>query len=215
MKTSLITHWTHREIGSLLRSVKRYTRIVGFTKIMLGLVSLGLIATVVGMPLLHTDENGIRIVFSGMESGESLTSPQLVNPRFEGADAQGQAYTITADTATQQDMNIVTMNRPKADITLKDTKWLALMADKGIVDMSKKTLQLNGNISVFYDSGYEMRTEEVFVDIGKGSAVSKTPVQGQGPVGNLQASGFTIENKGESIYFTGPVHMTVYTHGKK
>lgn len=208
-RPGLLSHLPTRDIGTLLKSVRRYTRVVGLIKFLLIIVGVGLAVVVAAIPFLKTEESNIRIMFSSLEKSDSDT-PAMVNPRFQGVDRNNQPFSITADVAEQKDANTVIMRQIKADITLKDQQWLALLANQGSLDMNLKRLLLSGNVNVFYGNGYELRTDRVLVDLNTSAAVSDTAVEGQGPMGALQASGFTVQEKGNIINFTGPVRVTIY-----
>ena len=65
-------------------------------------------------------------------------------------------------------------------------------------------------IDVFYEGGYEFRTDHAHVDIQKGSAYGDAAIEGQGNLGTLQADGFSMGTHGETIHFTGSVKMMLY-----
>ena len=73
-----------------------------------------------------------------------------------------------------------------------------------------KRLNLEGAVNLFHDSGYEFRTSKLNVDLESGTAVSKVPVQGQGPFGTLKSEGFRIIDRAQTIFFTGKTKMIIY-----
>jgi lipopolysaccharide export system protein LptC len=68
---------------------------------------------------------------------------------------------------------------------------------------------LANNVSLFQDKGYEMQTTEATIRLKDGSASSRTPVQSQGPFGQLQAQGFELTNKGDNVVFLGPATLVL------
>ena len=63
---------------------------------------------------------------------------------------------------------------------------------------------------MFYDGGYEFRSDYAQVDIKEGAAYGDSPVEGQGPMGTLTADSFNITERGKVIRFNGSVKMTLY-----
>ena len=193
--------------------MKRYTRFVGFTKLALCVLILALVGLVVALPMFDDSEGGIRIAFSNIEQKDG-GSPKMMKPQFRGVDAQNQPYTLTADYALQKDMNTVQLSNLSADINLKEGRWLSLTARDGILHVDDKMVEARGNVNVFYDLGYEFTTEELHINIQDKTAYCDVPVEGQGDLGTISASGFRL-TQGEGILrFKGPVKMTIYS-GKK
>lgn len=162
----------------------------------------------------------VMFVWSDMESvapppRKETVSPQtvgrneLLNPRFESEDASQQPYTITATKAFQdsKDMNMIMLDKPVADISLKDSAWLAVESDKGEFEQVKQNLMLEGKVKLFHDDGYEMQTDKVEIDMIGEKAISKTPVSGHGPIGTIKAQGLTADGKTGVLSFTGPATL--------
>lgn len=140
---------------------------------------------------------------------QSVGRNELLNPRFESEDTSQQPYTITAKKAFQksEDLNLVLLDKPVADISLKDQSWLAIEADKGEFEQVKQTLVLQNNVKLFHDKGYEMVMDRVDMDIINEKAVSRSPVSGHGPVGTIKAQGLVADGKTGVLTFTGPATM--------
>ena len=162
----------------------------------------------------------VMFVWSDMESvapppRKETVSPQtmgrneLLNPRFESEDASQQPYTITATKAFQdtKDMNTIMLDKPVADISLKDSAWLAVESDKGEFEQVKQNLMLEGKVKLFHDDGYEMLTDKVEIDMIGEKAISKTPVSGHGPIGTIKAQGLTADGKTGILSFQGPATL--------
>lgn len=189
-----------------------YSRFVGAMKIVLPALAVGIVLLVLVWPRVMPDESRFRIGLSDL-TPESADTLSMVNPRFQGRDRQDRPFSIVARKATQaaQNADTVKLDQPKADITLADGAWVALTARSGVYHRDTKTLDLNGNISLFHDRGFELRTTEAHIDLRTGNAHGDAPVQGQGPAGTLKAQGFRLENGGETIVFTGRSRLTMFT----
>ena len=140
----------------------------------------------------------------------------MINARYSGVDDQNQPFTVTADMATQarSDENRIDLQLPGADISMKDGAWLALTAKVGHYDRKAELLDLEGEVNLFHDQGFEMHSEYARIDLKAGTAEGNLPVQGQGPLGILNAEGFKIFDRGARVIFTGKSSMTIYPDAK-
>ena len=69
---------------------------------------------------------------------------------------------------------------------------------------------LNDGVSVFSDSGYELRTQRARINLRTTEARGDSAVVGQGPLGVLNAAGFEVRDHGRSVLFLGPVELVLY-----
>jgi lipopolysaccharide export system protein LptC len=188
----------------------RYSVFVGFMKVLLPATAAALILLVVAWPQFTIEEEGFRLSVSKLAPGqaESLT---MLNARFEGLDERDRPYSVTADIATQSenDKDLVMLERPKADITLSDGAWLALTAKSGEFHKEAQVLDLAGSVNLFHDKGFELRTESARVLLDEGIAEGTQPVEGQGSIGTIQAEGFRILDRGARIFFLGRSHLVI------
>lgn len=193
-----------------------YSLFVTLMKVLLPALAVGLILLMVVWPQLRPDTDKFRIGVAkiSLEQAESLS---MLNPRFEGIDDKNQPFNVTADLATQEtgDSQIVDLDRPKADISMEDGTWLAVMAKAGRYDRTASTIDLNGEVVLFHDRGFEVQTPVAHVDLDAGVAVGDQPVRGQGPLGTIDSEGFRIEDRGARVFFTGQSRMTIYPASAK
>ncbi len=133
---------------------------------------------------------------------EELT---MVRPRFDGLDKDGQPYTLTAERANQADEegDLIFLVHPAADITLLDGRWVAVSANGGRYLRHRKQLELDGDVSLYHDDGYEIRTTAAAVDFNSGVIDTDAGVAGQGPRGEIQAQGMTVTEEGNVITLKG------------
>lgn len=141
----------------------------------------------------------------------------MVQAKYQGADAQGRPYTVTAEHA-RRDMaspNSMSLEKPRADIALDDNKWLALHAAKGLYDNEAGSLYLSDGVTIFHDDGYELHMQDMNVILKSRTAATQKPVALQGPAALLKAGGMDIQNGGDTIVFSGPIHATLHGLGRK
>jgi len=193
-----------------MRSGGAYSRFVSSMKILLPFLALGLIALIVVWPQLKSEDT-FRIGFSSVRLTGSA-QPGVDNARYMGTDENRQPYSITADLAriSAKVDGLISLEMPKADLTLEDGTWLVLTADNGQFMEGEQQLDLEGNVNLFHDTGYEISTGELVVDLKKNVAESKMAVAGHGPFGELTSAGLKLVDKGRVIYFTGPANLILY-----
>ncbi len=184
-------------------------------KFLLPVVALLLIALVVAWPHINAGDLGFRLGITVLKL-TGADDPSMINPRYVGTDSDNQPFSITADLARNVSASgaKVTLVMPKADITLEDGTWLVLTANDGVFARAEKKLNLAGAVNLYHDSGYEFRTDRAAIDLTAGIAESNDPVRGQGPFGQLQASGFRMVNKGKVIHFLGKSKLTLFPGAK-
>ena len=187
----------------------RYTRFVLFTKLGLLLV----VAVMVGYMVIKAVRSGgddkYSLVFTNLEVGEAGT-PKMVKPRLQGTDVRGRPYNVLGEYATQQSQTQISIHKVQGDMTLKDDSWVTILAETGDVDLTSAKLHMNGDVSLFHDSGVEFHTENVFVDMKSKTAYSDTSVVGQSLLGTLAADKFTVDSGQATIRFDGNVKVTIY-----
>ena len=169
-----------------------------------------MIAIVVWIASDNTGEGG-RIVFNNtVKQAVNDVQNSMLRPHYQGVDSKNQPFTVTADKATQIDSQTVGLDNVSADLSMGGDSWLALNAGRGKIDLTTKKLQLSNGVQLYYDGGYEFRTDYADVDMEAGTATGNAPVQGQGPAGTLVADSFSVLERGQIIRFNGNVKMTLY-----
>ena len=188
----------------------RYSFFVGFMKVLLPATAAALILLVLAWPQFAIEEESFRLSVSKLapSQAENLT---MLNARFEGRDEKDQPFSVTADIATQSesDKDLVTLELPKADITLQDGAWLALTARSGEYRKDAQVLDLAGSVNLYHDKGFELRTEAARIHLDLGMAEGANPVQGQSNLGTIQAEGFKVLDRGARIIFLGRSHLVI------
>lgn len=194
-----------------------YTWFVRIARLALPLVAL----VIVGVVIMRLSGGGVQQPVSITElPADEKTVPgeiDMVQAKYQGADAQGRLYTVTAEHA-RRDMgapNSLSLDKPRADIALDGNKWLALHAAKGLYDNEAGSLYLSDGVTIFHDDGYELHMQDMNVTLKTRDAMTQKPVALQGPAALLKAGGMDIQNGGEMIVFSGPVHVTLHSLGRE
>ena len=201
--------------GAARRTVG-YSNFVGFMRYALPLGALTLLGLIVVWPLATGREEGFRISFSDAPGLDG--SLRMVNARYLGVDNRNQPYTVTAAEASQPEPNspLVTLQDISADVFMDDGRgqWMALTAREGLYQRDERYLDLAGDVSIFSDQGHEFHTARAHVNLAARTADGDAPVEGQGPLGLLQAGNFYLDDNAQTMFFGGGVKMTVFPGGR-
>lgn len=198
--------YTPRRVGAFSQGYSFFVRILKFVLPVAALVLVGILIT----RLSGEQQQNISLL-----PKEEKTTPgqiELVGAKYEGVDNQGRPYTVTADKATRamDAPDSVLFENPVADITLQDKTWVAVRGKSGVFDRTTETLDMKDDVTVFHDSGYEMRLQDLHIDLKQQTAVSGLPVQAQGPMGTITAQNMSVEAQGDLIVFGGPAVLTIF-----
>jgi lipopolysaccharide export system protein LptC len=203
-ETPTIGLGARRSSGQIQRHAIRYSRFVGWAKLVLPLGAGGLLLALAAWPYLSHGFDRLRLVFPKLDSAQ-VRDLRMVNPRFSGVDKEKRPFTLTADTARENPENndLVGLEVPKADIMTKEGAWVVVTGKTGVYQPSNHFLDLFDDVTLFHDKGYEFHTQQARVDLDAGSAEGNQPIDGAGPAGTITGEGFRILKKGETVLFTG------------
>lgn len=200
--------------ADIFARLARYTRMVLFGKWALAGVSIFIILLIIIIPLVEQTRDGKRISFISTQqvAGEH---PVMLRPKLEGLTENNEPYTATAARAVQQSENMVQLFDVQADMFKKDNSWLNLTAKEGNYDSVKGVLVLLGSVVLYKDDGYTFTTERVVLDTRRGMISGEDRISGQGTLGNLRATGYSIEENGRRMRFGNGGTERVYVTIKK
>lgn len=187
------------------RRVRWHSRRVAYLKLMLPAVALSIVTLVLAWPQIMPDEKRFRLSSAARIAPEEADNLRMLNARFVGVDEERRPYVVTASSATQASTlaREVDLTEPKADMVMNDGAWVALSSATGVYHRDKRTMDLDGDVSIFHDSGAEFHTTRAQVDLATSAAAGDEPIQGQAPAGTIVAEGFRIYDRGAVILFTG------------
>ena len=194
------------------RLSRHRSRIVGYLKLTLPALALAIASLILAWPRLVPDDKHFRLGSARVAPGDA-EALRLDKARIVGVDQQQRPYVITADDASQANGAApdVNLNKPKADITLSNGAWVQLSAKTGVYRRDSSELDLDGDVSLFHDSGSEFHTTTAHNDLKTGSARGSDPISGQGPQGDISGEGFEIVDHGARILFTGHARALIRT----
>ncbi len=177
-----------------------YTRFVQRMKVGLGLAAAGLIAALLIVSGAFDGPEELEITFAEVRTlNDDL---RMVSPRIADVDSQGRPYTINAESAVQDadDPALIHLDQVDADMVGDaGASWTAVSSDKGRLNTDEEWVDLEDNVMLFTDEGFEFHGRLVRVDLDSGDISSDEPVSGQGPAGRFEAGGIRVTESGNVI----------------
>ena len=192
-----------------------YTRFVQIMKVALPSLALLMAVVVVIWARISAQTDGFRIGYAAITS-DSVKNLRMLNARYFGVDANNNPYSVTADAGAQrpEDSDLIDMDAPKADFVTHSGATVIINADHGTFHQKTQMLDLQGNVSLFHESGYELHTQIAHVNLRTNSAEGEEAVNGHGPQGRIDGKGFRLLDKGERIVVLGRSSLSLQSDQK-
>lgn len=147
-----------------------------------------------------------RTVMSGVERKASESREiRLDNPMFHGQDAQGRSFVLGAKGAIRDPATgYFRLVGPLLRLNLGGRKTTELTADGGTYIETQRKVVIGPNVKISDGgSGFVLTTPEAVVDTNTGVVTGDRGVQGQGPLGTINASSYAIYDQGQRVVFSG------------
>ncbi|KAF0118705.1 MAG: hypothetical protein FD149_511 [Rhodospirillaceae bacterium] len=206
----------HAPLVLSARDHRHYSRFVSLMRILLPGLGILLAGVVAAWPRLNGSSERFSLgSVDRATTGRTEDSSSVVNARYHGTDREHQPFTITAEFATESVLKHLNLTAPKADITLREGAWLAVGAESGRYRHDDKLLELEGNVSLFHDGGYQLHTNTARFDFNDGIVSGDSPVDGQGPFGTVSGEGFRLRDRGRTLVLTGRSRLWIESSQEK
>ena len=187
-----------------------YSRRVWLLKRLLPAIGLTLLALIAAWPRLAPLWDRIRLVIPAIDLREAREL-RMLNPRYLGSDRNGHPFAVTAAVARQvpDRQDLVSLEQPRADIKTHSGANLVVTAATGIYQSQAQLLDLFGDVVLDHQNGTRFTTDTARFDIAHNAGQGDDPIAGHGPSGNINAQGFRLYDKGDTIIFTGRSDMLI------
>src|SRR6185312_12535861 len=187
--------------------IARRRWLITCAKWLLPAAALALLGTIALWPELDHTADQARFAIRNLSG--TVDGGRLIDARYHGVDEKGRPYTLTAATAHQVAPERIDLTMPNGDMTLQNGTWVMLKAKRGTFIQHANQLDLTDDVTLYRDDGTTLTTASAAIDMRGGAAAGSEPVHVEGPFGILDAQGFTVLDKGATIQFTGPAHVTL------
>ena len=127
------------------------------------------------------------------------------NFTFQGIDSLNQPFFLQAKKYQKiiNDQNKLLVEKPHAEINLKEGKWLSVIGEEGIFDLEKLTLELIGNVLFLHSDGQQIDTNNAIIDLKKGKIHGNKKIFGKSETINFSSNGFELNKTGKVFQLLG------------
>ncbi len=198
---------TRADIARRYASARRHSRVVRVLRYALPIISvLGVVAFIViayVLPQLPSD-------ISASSIDVNSNSIVMQDPHVSGYLSGGRTYEVRADRAEQQlqDTKVVTLHNINATLGFGNGETAKINAKSGIFHADSQRIELNDTITISTTTGIKGSLESADIDMKAGTMRTDKPIEFSSEGSLIRANGVSVENKGQWIEFTGPVHVT-------
>lgn len=150
---------------------------------------------------------GIDISSTAIRGGKLV----MANPKLDGLTSGDQPYSVRAARAVQDlaGSGAVDLERLQASVPLNPDVNARILADAGLYDSEKNTLDLRDSISIETSDGMRAELESATIDMGRGNLSTVDPVRIAFPGATIEADRMTVEDRGRRLLFESRVRLVV------
>ena len=191
----------HRQLSlAQARARTQTVRYMRFALVAAAIITLGVF---LGFIARHAYERS-RGSASAINGDETVA---MLNPRFTGRDGASNLYIITSESAQQRRQNedLVDLVNPK----LVDSFDREVTAPKGLYDRVNETLDLYDDVLVVDAHGYVFNSTHARVFPKTGYVTGVMPLNGTGPLGDIQSDSYELERSSGIVVFKGRVKTVI------
>ena len=199
-----------REAGwrRLVGRTDRHTRRVAVLKRILPGIGVSLLVLVAIWPRLAPMWERMRISLPAIDLREAQEL-RMVNPRYSGVDREGRPFIVTAASGHQipDRQDLLSLQAPRAEIKTRGGTAIAVSGLSAVYQSQAHLIDLFGDVTVTHQNGTRFVTQSARINAARNTAEGSDPVAGRGPSGELEAQGFRVLGKGDTVVFTGKAAM--------
>ena len=196
--TSPLPRWRQRY------SNDRYSRRVAVLKRLLPMVGLMLLVLVAVWPRLGPLLESVRLSLPIIDLRDAREL-RMLNPRYAGVDRFNRPFVVTAAIGRQVPNrdDLMSLERPRAEMIMRRGASVVVTAATAVYQSQAQLLDLFDDVNLIHENGTRFVTKTAHVDVAHDTAEGHDPVTGRGPSGDIDAEGFRILDKGDTVVFTG------------
>ena len=156
-----------------------------------------------------------QVVWKGMSEQpaaqrEARTAIRLLNARFVGRVEDGRGFMLGAKQAIRSEDDYQSVSLVEPMLTVGQGEGSSrVMAKIGNFNERDKMLRLRGDVRIDEGQGFRFMSQEAIIDTRTGKVVGQSQVQGDGPLGQLNAKSYSLEDKGDRLVFRGGVRARI------
>ena len=153
--------------------------------------------TIFFWPSIYTSYNIKKPVLENQEKTQKYT--------FQGIDEFNQPFFLQAKKYQKiiNNENKLLFEKPNAEINLRNGKWLTVVANEGIFDIKKQTLELMGDVLFMHSDGQQIDTNNAVIDLKKAIIYGNKKIFGKNETINFSSEGFKVVKTGKIFQLLG------------
>ena len=188
----------------------RYSKMVGWLKVLLPLIALGILSTLFLLSRVVDPE--AVVPFADKEIQDRLRDQQVTGPVYSGVTADGDQLSFSAEKLTTPDIGNGTNLAQDVSVVmdLVSGSQVTLTSDQGLFDLPGNRADLDGNVVITTSTGYRVQSEQLISRLSSLDVESPGPVTGDGPFGVLNAGAMRLTQEPEQT-----AAQLVFTNGVK
>jgi lipopolysaccharide export system protein LptC len=141
---------------------------------------------------------------------EARTAIRLINARFVGRVEDGRPFMIGARQAIRSEDDYQSVSLVDPTLVVGEGPTSSRIAARiGNYNERDRMLRLRGDVRIDDGKGLRFSSQEAIVDTRTGKVVGESQVQGDGPLGQLNAKSYSVEDEGDRLVFRGRVKARV------
>lgn len=196
------------------RRMRHHSRMVVSLKVLLPSLAALLVGLVILWPQLQARQDEAISIVS--ETDAAPQDQMMVNPRFFTVDGKGEPLNMIAENAYELpgETRRIRLNNVKADIVLKDNRFLALDAAAAVYFQSKDTVELSESVNLYSEDGFELNTTQAQIGLKDQNLTGTAETFIRTPAGTAVSDGFEITDGGTVVRLTGKTKVVFYPNRK-
>jgi len=133
---------------------------------------------------------------------------------FQGRTESGKPFLLTAASAVRDnaDSNMVSLDKPVLMVDAGGPQWTRITSVFGLYREDTHMLDLRQQVTLDDYKGNHLVTQHALADTRKNNVDGDTPISGQGPLGSVDASSYSLQDGGAVVTFTGHVKTRIEQH---
>ena len=190
--------------------IDRYSRMVGWLKVLLPLLALAILSTL--FLLSRAIDPEAVIPFADKEIQDRLRDQQVTGPIYQAVTADGDELAFIAEklTTPQGETGANEAEDVQVTMNLAAGSTVVLTAARGRFDIAANRTDLTGDVLITTTTGYQITSEMLRTEMSTLNVDSPGPVQANGPIGTLDAGAMQLD-AGQA----GNPAQLVFTNGVK
>ncbi len=186
--------------GVTLRAARRRTALVRGARSAV-LAAMGCIVVIIAALVVRNALGQAPIAPPPVDESAS----RMVNPKFNGRDANGNPFEIVADAAVRRpaDPTRFELEEPRLSVIEDGVVRFQIFASHGVYNRENLILDLRGDVQLLSGDEYEFETTQARLFIESGVAEGREPIIGRGPWGVINADAFELYRDERRVVFEG------------